>query len=96
MGFDRSGRLPQNKIAMRVEDFYAARCIDALGAGSRPRNGVIRVSLVHYNSLEDANRLTENLDETLSHWIQGAGVPKITTFDESNVIIGTSGLGIIR
>ena len=50
----------QNKIAIRAEDFYAARCIDALGAG--PRNGVIRVSLVHYNSLEDVNRLTESLD----------------------------------
>ncbi len=67
MAFDHPDRLLQNKIAIRVEDFYATRCIDALGAGSRPRNGVIRVSLVHYNSLEDANRLTENLDETLSH-----------------------------
>ncbi len=67
MGFDRPDRLLQNKIAIRVEDLYAARCIDALGAELRPRNGVIRVSLVHYNSLEDANRLTENLDETLSH-----------------------------
>ena len=53
-------RLLQHKIAIRAEDFYAARCIDALGAG--PRNGVIRVSLVHYNSLEDVNRLTESLD----------------------------------
>ena len=57
-------RLLQNKIAIRAEDFYAARCIDALGAG--PRNGVARVSLVHYNSLEDVNRLLGHLDETLS------------------------------
>ncbi len=59
MGFDRPDQLLQNKIAIRAEDFYAARCIDALGAG--PRNGVIRISLVHYNSLEDVNRLIENL-----------------------------------
>ena len=56
-------RLLQHKIAIRAEDFYAARCIDALGAG--PRNGVIRVSLVHYNSLEDVNRLTESLDPVI-------------------------------
>ena len=56
-------RLLQNKIAIRAEDFYAARCIDALGAG--PRGGVIRVSLVHYNSPEDVNRLTESLDPVI-------------------------------
>ena len=56
-------RLLKNKIAIRAEDFYAARCIDALGAG--PRGGVVRVSLVHYNSLEDVNRLTESLDPVI-------------------------------
>ncbi len=65
MAFDHPDRLLQNKIAIRAEDFYAARCIDALGAG--PRNGVIRVSLIHYNSLEDVNRLLGHLDEALSH-----------------------------
>ncbi len=64
MGFDRPDRLLRNKIAIRAEDFYAARCIDALGAA--PRNGVTRVSLVHYNSPEDVNRLLGHLDETLS------------------------------
>ena len=57
-------RLLQHKIAIRAEDFYAARCIDALGAG--PRNGVIRVSLVHYNDAADVDRLLGHLDETLS------------------------------
>ena len=57
-------RLLQHKIAIRAEDFYAARCIDALGAG--PRNGVIRASLVHYNDAADVDRLLGHLDETLS------------------------------
>ena len=52
-----------HKIAIRAEDFYAARCIDALGA--RARNGVIRISLVHYNSPEDVNRLIERLDPVI-------------------------------
>ncbi len=53
-------RLLQHKIAIRAEDFYAARCIDALGA--RPQNGVVRVSLAHYNSSDDVDRLTSRLD----------------------------------
>ena len=52
-------KLRAHKIGIFADDFYAARCIDALGA--RPRNGVIRVSLAHYNSPEDVGRLIDNL-----------------------------------
>lgn len=52
----------QNKGAgLRSGDFYAARCIDGLGV--RPQNGVIRASLVHYNTPADVERLIECLDE---------------------------------
>lgn len=47
-------------IGAHADDFYAARCIDALGA--RPQNGVVRVSLVHYNSQRDVDRLIGVLD----------------------------------
>ena len=53
-------RLRAYKIGIYADDFYAARCIDALGA--RPRNGVVRVSLAHYNSSEDVDRLIGQLD----------------------------------
>lgn len=56
-------KLLRHKIAIGVGDFYAARCIDALGA--RPQNGVLRASMVHYNSHEDVDRLLTHLDEVI-------------------------------
>lgn len=50
-------------LAFRNGDFYAARCIDALGA--RPHNGVVRVSMVHYNTVEEVDRLIAGLDDVL-------------------------------
>jgi selenocysteine lyase/cysteine desulfurase len=55
--------LRSQKIGIHADDFYAARCIDALGA--RPQNGVVRVSLVHYNSADDVDRLITGLEQTL-------------------------------
>jgi cysteine desulfurase family protein (TIGR01976 family) len=55
--------LRDHKIGIHADDFYAARCIDALGA--RPQNGVVRVSLVHYNSPEDVDRLFSGLEQAL-------------------------------
>jgi len=55
--------LRDHKIGIHADDFYAARCIDALGA--RPQNGVVRVSLVHYNSAEDVERLFTALEQAL-------------------------------
>lgn len=55
--------LRERKLGFYADDFYAARCIDALGA--REQNGVIRVSLAHYNSEEDVDRLINGLNDIL-------------------------------
>ena len=52
--------LRERKIGLHADDFYAARCIDAVGA--RPQNGVARASLAHYNGSYDVDRLIEGLD----------------------------------
>ncbi len=44
-------------------DFYAARLIDALGV--RRGGGVIRASMVHYNTAEEVSRLVAALDEAI-------------------------------
>jgi len=56
-------RLEARRFAIRAGHFYAARCIDALGLGAQ--NGVVRASMVHYNTLREVERLTEALDEVL-------------------------------
>ncbi len=56
-------KLRAARIGIYADDFYAARCIDAVGA--RPQNGVVRVSLVHYNAARDVDRLIEALDKAI-------------------------------
>ena len=56
-------RLRDDRIGIHADDFYAARCIDAIGA--RPQNGVVRVSLVHYNAAREVDRLIEALDKAI-------------------------------
>ena len=53
----------RHKIGIRFGDFYAARLIDDLGL--RGQNGVVRASFVHYNTLEEVNRLVGVLDTLL-------------------------------
>lgn len=53
-------QLARDRIAVRSGDFYARRCIEALGL-ERPMEGVLRVSMVHYNTPEEVRRLTERL-----------------------------------
>lgn len=50
-------------IAIRWGDFYAKRLIEDLGLAAQ--GGVVRVSLVHYNTLEEVDRLIQALDEVL-------------------------------
>jgi len=50
----------KHKIGIRFGDFYAARLIDELGL--RPQQGVVRVSMVHYNTLEEVERLVGVLE----------------------------------
>lgn len=57
-------RLADRKIAARSGDFYARRCIEALGL-PRPDEGIVRVSMVHYNTDDEVERLNEALRELL-------------------------------
>ena len=51
-------------VGIRHGDFYAARLIDALGL--RARGGVVRVSMVHYNTLAEVDRVVSALDRALA------------------------------
>jgi len=51
------------KIGIRWGDFYARRLIADLGLA--PMGGVVRVSMVHYNTLEEVDRLIGVLEEAL-------------------------------
>ncbi len=52
--------LIKNKIATRNDNFYAWRCLKALGIDTN--DGVIRISLVHYNKIEEVQKLIKILD----------------------------------
>ncbi len=49
-------------VGIRSGDFYARRLIDALGLGDE---GVVRASMVHYNSVEEVERLIAALDQVV-------------------------------
>lgn len=53
-------KLVEKDIAVRNGHFYAVRCLEALGI-TDTSDGVIRISLVHYNSENDVDRLVEAL-----------------------------------
>ena len=53
----------QHRIGIRHGDFYAKRLIRALGL--EERGGVVRVSMVHYNTADEVDRLIAALDEAL-------------------------------
>ncbi len=53
----------KHKIGIRFGDFYAARLIDELGL--RKQNGVVRVSMVHYNTIQELQKLIKILDGIL-------------------------------
>ena len=50
-------------IGVGSGNFYAHRCIEALGID--PNDGVVRVSMVHYNTEEEVDQLLSALDEIL-------------------------------
>jgi cysteine desulfurase family protein (TIGR01976 family) len=52
-----------HRIGIRFGDFYARRLIDDLGLAVQ--NGVVRVSMVHYNTLDEVDRLIAILDRLL-------------------------------
>ena len=53
----------KNQIGIRNGEFYAWRCLKGLGI--EPNDGVVRVSMVHYNNIEEVNRLIDFLDTIL-------------------------------
>ena len=53
-----------HQVAIGAGDFYAARCIEALGLADR--GGVVRASMVHYNTADEVQRLIRALDEAIS------------------------------
>ncbi|WP_428261543.1 cysteine desulfurase-like protein [Haliangium sp.] len=55
--------LEQDRVAIRWGDFYARRAIDALDLGDR--GGVVRVSMVHYNTQSEVERLIGGLNRLL-------------------------------
>jgi cysteine desulfurase family protein (TIGR01976 family) len=50
-------------IGIRFGDFYARRLIEALGLAVQ--GGVVRVSIAHYNTMSDIDRLIQHLDEVI-------------------------------
>ena len=71
ISFTAEGRAPETivrhvdrcGIGIRHGDFYAVRLIDALGL--RQRGGVVRVSIAHYNTGTEIDRLIHHLEEVL-------------------------------
>ena len=55
--------LDRFNIGIRFGDFYAKRLIEALGL--QAQGGVVRVSMAHYNTAGDIDRLIQHLDEVL-------------------------------
>lgn len=53
----------RHRIGIRHGDFYAKRLISALGLEAR--GGVVRASMVHYNTAAEVDRLIQALDEAL-------------------------------
>ena len=53
----------RSKVAIRYGHFYARRAIEAMGLLGR--NGVVRASMVHYNTPREVARLIEALDRVL-------------------------------
>lgn len=55
--------LDEHQVAVRWGHFYAHRLMTARGL--HERNGVIRASFAHYNTIDEAERLVEALDAVL-------------------------------
>ena len=56
-------QMDKHDIGIRFGDFYAVQLIDDLGL--RDKNGVVRVSLVHYNTVEEVDRLIAGFKDIL-------------------------------
>jgi len=52
------------RIGIRYGDFHSRGLVEHLGVAEG--NGVVRVSMVHYNTIEEVDRLTAALDRALA------------------------------
>lgn len=55
--------IDQEKIAIRFGDFHSRRLVEYMGLSDNA--GVVRVSMVHYNTIEQVDRLTDAFDRLL-------------------------------
>jgi len=55
--------IDDQRMGIRFGDFYARRLIEDLGLA--PYGGVVRVSIAHYNTLEELQRLVQHLAKAL-------------------------------
>jgi selenocysteine lyase/cysteine desulfurase len=60
---DLAAELAEHRIAVGFGHFYAYRLMDALGID--PADGVLRLSMVHYNTGEDVERTIAALDAVI-------------------------------
>jgi cysteine desulfurase family protein (TIGR01976 family) len=57
-------KIDHDRIGIRYGDFHSRRLVEHLGLAET--NGVIRASMVHYNTVEEVDRLIASLDRSLS------------------------------
>ena len=60
---DIAKRMDRYNLAIRYGDFHARRLIEFLNLGHD--DGVVRVSMAHYNTVEEVDRLVEAFDAIL-------------------------------
>ncbi|HEY4081281.1 MAG TPA: cysteine desulfurase-like protein [Burkholderiaceae bacterium] len=56
-------QVDRHNIGIRFGDFYARRLIEALGL--QEQGGVVRVSIAHYNTMDEIDRLVSALDKAI-------------------------------
>lgn len=56
-------KMDEFKIGIRFGDFYAKRLINRLALDKQ--NGIVRISMVHYNTLEEVDRLITALEKII-------------------------------
>ena len=57
-------RMAARDVAIRHGHFYATRAVERFGVAD-PEDGVVRASMVHYNTLAEVDRLVGGLEEVL-------------------------------
>ncbi|WP_428673732.1 cysteine desulfurase-like protein [Roseibium sp.] len=62
-------KVDEFQVAIRHGDFHSRRLIEDLGLADA--GGVVRLSMVHYNTLDEVDRLTAALEEALRQKVSG-------------------------